>query len=949
MGTVNLEKLFKKVYEEDHHNLDLLIKIYIERDLPYWDEEAKTIFQKVIYDRSWSAEEKARLIDELHIGFVERRLKINNNEKDIPNFAHTLMFKNETGLKALVIHGFKLVDEKNLSSWLASILYYINQRTFSTYQKEIKDNHVDTYGPSGEHEYFGYIYPGQFTHKDELSYMKLVLSVIPEEMIPKLVNENINIINFIINTQNFKFIDKYLDLYNGDISVFLPAAVETGNLYLVKHLVSKGANPNYQYKSQVNTPVEVAVLCNYNHILKYLIECGASVDIKRNHRDQLYSATEMSYLLTKYHQHVGLGYYCSYDFMRPHQGVKLWGNSENEYTRTPGSEVPKKSIKRTEIVHTCFENSNLKNELDYTSILITSIFSVDKKYINEYVKYIRENNIDIDLFKILDFIKISNCDNNDEIIQYLKDYIIPCCTNASEKITKYLNNIVTEWPIVKSEQEAGHAIKYSITYIDTLLNFVSDEDKKNVILVPHVRNVRNLKVLLKHGFDVNQKDEHGNTILINLFTIRDVSYDYGDFSEDEFELFKFLTKKDQETNETLSDITICNESGYNALAMGIKFLHLHDEDGKSEINNVNIKTKVETALVELTSMLPKECVDIDSVHKMLERRLIYRDIGPDGKRDGITFQHGKLLPVCVYQNHFYLFTELKKKMNFSKKFSHNFFDEYFSLIEGVFGTLTNIDYEKTEEFLYSCIDDDNEIQHLSISNVFDELSKKLPNASYEEYLKMLQELSETSRLLEEFYHKHISNKICKDKYLEFVAKKYGTRYDVSQHYLIQFISYGISNFGIDKVEEILHACPQFDNNSIESFKIPLNFASIYSANFEYFDAAGYPHEIDGMTWPKIAKKRFWDLCDDETYMKGTLMSYAILLDDLELVKKLERLGFDFYPECDEEVDIIWDYVTSSKMKEYLESKVGSQFFAGLNGNEIEYITGKNPRSRKGEE
>ena len=104
-----------------------------------------------------------------------------------------------------------------------------------------------------------------------------------------------------------------------------------------------------------------------------------------------------------------------------------------------------------------------------------------------------------------------------------------------------------------------------------------------------------------------------------------------------------------------------------------------------------------------------------------------------------------------------------------------------------------------------------------------------------------------------------------------------------------------------------------------------------------------------MTWPKIAEKRFWDLCDDETYMKGTLMSYAILLDDLELVKKLEELGFDFYPKCDEEVDIIWDYVTSSKMKEYLESRVGSQFFAGLNGDEIEYITGKNPRSRKGEE
>ena len=118
MGTVDLEKLFKKVYEEDHHNLDLLIKIYNERNLPYWDEEAKTIFQKVIYDCSWSAEEKARLIDELHIGYVERRLKINGNEEVISSFGHTLMFKNETGLKALVIHDFKHIKKKMIFIFL---------------------------------------------------------------------------------------------------------------------------------------------------------------------------------------------------------------------------------------------------------------------------------------------------------------------------------------------------------------------------------------------------------------------------------------------------------------------------------------------------------------------------------------------------------------------------------------------------------------------------------------------------------------------------------------------------------------------------------------------------------------------------------------------------------------------------------------------------------------
>ena len=950
MGKVDLKKLFEKVYEEDHHNLDLLIKIHLDRNLSYWDEDVKNMYQRVLYDCSWSAEEKVELLNKLHIPPYERKLKIyQSGEKEVySSIEHMLMFKNESGLKALILMKLMEKNSDDLSGYFAMVLKYVNQRTLVHYQESISRNIVSIYGPKKELQKIEKInpaiHPGSFTHKDEVSYMKLVLSMIPKKTLRSIINDNVEILNSIIKTQNFKFIDEYINLYNKDISVFLPAAVETGNLDLVKHLISKGANLDYQYLAGTFNPVEMAVICNYNHILKYLIECGGSVDNKRNH-NQLLSPTDMSYSLSKNRVCNGYNYECSYAYMRPCQGA-VYGNYRTQYSSGISSKVSKNSAKRTEVIYSCFENSKNKLELDYTSILITSIFSIDNKYIKKYTDYILENNINVDLFKILDYVEVSNCADNEDKIQYIKDYILPCCTNASKKIAEYLNSIVSDWPKVSNEQDAALAIENNIHYIDTLLNSVLEEDKNDIVLLPYVRNIEDLKVFLKHGFDINQRDKNGNSILINLFIMHNVSYDYGDFSDDEYKLFKYLTNIDSKTNKPLSDITACNEEGFNALAMGIKFLHLYGEERLANIKNTNCRTKKEEALVKLVKMLPKECVDINSVHEMLNRRRQYPEVYPDGIRDGLVDKHGKFEEECLYQNHYHLFTELKRKMNFKKEFSQEIISKYFDRIKTIFGEFKNIDYEKTEEFLYLCIDYDTEIQHLSISSVFNELSNKAQNASYEEYLKLLQELSETARTLADFYEQHVSNKVAKDKYLEFVAKKYDTKYNVSQRYLMQFILYGIYKFGREKVDEILINCPQFNQNKIVSFYIPTNFASIYLSNFEYCDEDGYPHRIEKMVSPKIADKYFWSLCDNKTWMTGTLMSYAILINDMELVKKLKELGLDFYPECNDEVDIIWDYVTSNEMKEYLETKVGPQFFADLNDDEIAYITGNKPRSRK---
>ncbi len=60
----------------------------------------------------------------------------------------------------------------------------------------------------------------------------------------------------------------------------LQIAANKGQLEIVKLLIDKGANINYQHPISKNTALHLAALSNYPEVVKYLISKGADVNIK---------------------------------------------------------------------------------------------------------------------------------------------------------------------------------------------------------------------------------------------------------------------------------------------------------------------------------------------------------------------------------------------------------------------------------------------------------------------------------------------------------------------------------------------------------------------------------------------------------------------------------------------------------------------------------------------
>lgn len=60
----------------------------------------------------------------------------------------------------------------------------------------------------------------------------------------------------------------------------LQIAANKGQLEVVKYLLDKGAEINYQHPVSMNTAFHLAALSNHKNVLKYLVERGADVNIK---------------------------------------------------------------------------------------------------------------------------------------------------------------------------------------------------------------------------------------------------------------------------------------------------------------------------------------------------------------------------------------------------------------------------------------------------------------------------------------------------------------------------------------------------------------------------------------------------------------------------------------------------------------------------------------------
>ncbi len=84
---------------------------------------------------------------------------------------------------------------------------------------------------------------------------------------------------------NIKLVKKFLDTDAGVNDLYfgwsaLQIAANKGQLEVVKLLIDRGADINYQHPISKNTALHMAALSNYPEVVKYLISKGADVNIK---------------------------------------------------------------------------------------------------------------------------------------------------------------------------------------------------------------------------------------------------------------------------------------------------------------------------------------------------------------------------------------------------------------------------------------------------------------------------------------------------------------------------------------------------------------------------------------------------------------------------------------------------------------------------------------------
>ena len=84
---------------------------------------------------------------------------------------------------------------------------------------------------------------------------------------------------------NVKVVKKFLDTDAGVSDVYfgwsaLQIAANKGQLEVVKLLIDRGANIDYQHPISKNTALHLAALSNHPEVVEYLISKGADVNIK---------------------------------------------------------------------------------------------------------------------------------------------------------------------------------------------------------------------------------------------------------------------------------------------------------------------------------------------------------------------------------------------------------------------------------------------------------------------------------------------------------------------------------------------------------------------------------------------------------------------------------------------------------------------------------------------
>ena len=933
MKKIDYKKLLKRLIYEYPHELDKIEKIVDDADKN--GQVARIEFDAIIKSYIWSSDEKARLLR--LFGYNKREHEIRytdrgNCEFKTRDYLYTIEHDILSGFEALM-KVYKDIESHYTSTYISKDDSYRN--IFANVIKKCKD-------------------------ENKVTYLKAILDNLTTEDIKRLIAPyysghirticNGSIFINIIASKDLNLIKEYID-YVDDINMYLQEAVATGDIEIVKFFLDKGADINYLQDEVVLrrlTPLKTAIANNDYEMAKFLIDNGADVNLqvdgtnfinilnnyqikvfdRFNHFSPYYDresfneedekAKQLRYIRVsspleyaiklKEKDYKKNAYNCSY---------KVYFKGETSDVKNELS-VNKRAIdeevkNRGAIVDLIFDKLEDKKNINYNDLINFTFITRDVEKFKKYKEYAIEYNYQFDFDSLFEMYFDFAYGNGKEIVIPFMDLIAKYDKDSNlylKLFNYYLNKGIIKYGIYN---------KFSIDdFNKELLNRISEEKRKKIFLIPYCKDIDSLKYLISFGFDINQTDEKGRNILYYLLCDR---YVWEDLTEQEIELFNYLLDN--------LNISMKDKDNKTVLYYAMQKFNTKDEYYYARKNVAGTRSKLEKAVVILISEMPKEDVCNDDITKALEGRL---------KLEG---NYGEQLIYfeCIYQYHKELFEALiDKGFVLSDEILNNMFESLYPKDEREKEILYNsIDIDKTLDFLYSKLDRNVEIQELDIEQEFNNLTHQIDEEgiTFDEFLENIKKFNNQIISLNQFYENNIKKRFNPERYLQYAKEKYNTVYANLDRYLLLALIKTVRKFGNEKLAIVLDNLPNYDiNTRVWCEDIGLIYwqyleqveniiGSDKDGNLIYGDDRFHGENVYARDY------------DEPIEFSGGLIQYAILTDDLPLVKLLQEKGasLNFYIDGE---DYTWDYVGSYTMLNYMESIIGKKQYSDLDDDEKSY-------------
>lgn len=918
---IDYKKILKQLIEERPHDIDKIEKVV---------KDSRNCFREISLDiiinsKVWDASEKAKLIAIFGYDVTDATLDYITelNQKDKMNaFRHTIVYNNITGFEALILSLKTIYDKKN-------------NRIFDTIKGEdLYRRILLDINELGQKE-------------SSLEYMKIVLSILREKDLIRFIEPRYrthcleavhdeSIMKSIIRCGDLELIKEYIK-YVKDINLYISDAVETGNKKIVEYFLSLGADINYYPKDGiigVLIPLKTAIKNNDAEMVEFLLENGADANLQvkednfeeklKNHECKI--ITGYNTMMINYDDKDGVE---NLKYLRESTPLEFASRLAKNFrtSLTDGHflidfkgqtclinqrldidvrNLSEKVQRRAQIGELLFDKCD-KEKVNFTDLIGLSFATRDVERFKKYTNYIIENekSIDIDyIFNIYFYLQI-------DLLEKMTTPFLNFLSKLEEK------KLVEEDIIIKFynqylERKDQRSLFYMNNFNRTVLNKIDQEKRINFRLVPDCRDLSSLTELLDLGFDINQTDVFGRNILIRLLHCR-----WDTFTKQEKELYYYLVDK--------IDLAKKDNAGYDALHYALISFNTKDEYAYGNIDLVKPITEFEEIVADFINRMKPENLNKDDITHILEERIT-----------GLKYWGNRIDYEFVYQHHRDLFLALTKQgYTISEKLFNHILSKLYSdekYMQERFKYC--ISRKDTLNFVFQKLDRNTDIQHLNIKELFEKirsnLNKELP---FEDYKKLLTDLEKNIKALKDFYKESVSKKFDPEKYMRYAREMFETTYKDLDIYLLRMIIFGLKTYGSNKFSEILAECPDFDINTyLYGENVGLNYWDYIASVCEVI---GEDDNLEPIYNPEKFEGKCVDCCDEMIIFYGGLMQYAILTDDLDLVKSLEEKGASLEFIMDDQ-NFTWDYVSSTKMLKYMESKLGKKEYANMSNEEKAY-------------